>query len=215
MGLIKSSNVKGKLAKKLLRPNNFLKFVKLLGTSANHQRVNDDAQLKLYSKILPNEFLHYGYFDDPNVNSENLSFKDLENAQLRYAEKILEQVVDTTNPILDAGCGMGGLSREIKQRGWTPVALTPDNTQINYISNKYPEIELHHARYEDFPTESNKERFGTIIHSESLQYMNLDEALAVNDRVLKQGGRWIIIDYFRKGNAFENQAMYGPTLRRK
>lgn len=203
MGLVRRSDVKGKIAKKLLYPQNLFHVAKLLCTKSKHQRVNDDSQLKLYSKMLPNEFLHYGYFDDPQVQANELSFKDVEDAQLRYAEKILEQVMDKENPILDAGCGMGGLSREIKSRGWTPVAVTPDNSQASYIGEKYPNLELHHARYEDYPTEAQKNRFGTIIHSESLQYMNLDEALAINDILLKPKGRWIVTDYFRKQSAFE------------
>ena len=141
------------------------------------------------------------------MKAEELSFKDVEDAQLRYAELILEQVVDTQNPILDAGCGMGGLSREIKNKGWTPVALTPDKSQVNHISKKYPDMELHHARFEDFPTEANKERFGTVINSESLQYMNLDEVIAINEQILKKEGRWIIIDYFRKGEAYEKSGL--------
>lgn len=39
------------------------------------QRVFDDAQLKLYSKLLPGGFLHYGYFDNPAIEPMEISYQ--------------------------------------------------------------------------------------------------------------------------------------------
>ena len=40
--------------------------------------------------------------------------------------------------------------------------------------------------------------FGTIINSESMQYINLERGKPVYESVLKPGGRWIIADHFKK-----------------
>ena len=38
--------------------------------------------------------LHYGYFDDINISPDSISIKDLENAQMRYVEIIIEQILN-------------------------------------------------------------------------------------------------------------------------
>ena len=72
--------------------------------------VHANAQLLLYSRVLPGDFLHYGYFDDPEVAPERISFDDLHRAQLRYAEKLLELIDDPERPVLDAGSGWAACS---------------------------------------------------------------------------------------------------------
>ncbi|MBT8350151.1 MAG: hypothetical protein KJO26_02810, partial [Deltaproteobacteria bacterium] len=39
--------------------------------------------------------------------------------------------------------------------------------------------------------------FGTVINSESLQYIKLDQAFDTVEKILAPGGKWIITDYFR------------------
>lgn len=191
------------VAKKLLYPPNLAKLLGMLTTSKTHERVRDDAQLKLYSKMLPSEFLHYGYFEHPNVAPERMSFLDLEQAQLKYAEIIIQNITDKERPVLDGGCGMGGLSRELKARGFKPVALTPDSSQVDYIRRKYPEMELTQCRFEEYDVVHNRHRFGTVINSESLQYMDLEQTTQVVKHVMHPTGRWIVTDYFRTGEAHE------------
>ena len=52
-------------------------------------------------------------------------------------------------------------------------------------------------KFEDFKT---KEKFGTIINSESLQYIDLDIAFDSASNIISDNGRWIITDYFRIDN---------------
>jgi 2-polyprenyl-3-methyl-5-hydroxy-6-metoxy-1,4-benzoquinol methylase len=49
------------------------------------------------------------YFDDPSVHPLAMTFHMILRAPERYAEKVLELVRDRGRPILDVGCGMGGL----------------------------------------------------------------------------------------------------------
>jgi cyclopropane fatty-acyl-phospholipid synthase-like methyltransferase len=178
-------------------------FVSRALRSRRIHRVRDDAQLKLYSRMLRREFLHYGYFDDTTVTGAEISIGAMERAQERYAERLLEFVIDRAAPVLDSGCGMGGLSRCLLDRGFQTVSLTPDANQIAYIRENLPGASLIHARFQDTDLAAHMNRFGTVIHSESLQYIPLDEACKMTRALLKPGGRWIISDYFRTGEAHE------------
>lgn len=75
-----------------------------------------DLELFLYSKILTNNMLHYGYFEDIHIQPETISFERFEEAQIAYAENIIEQIQDKEHPILDVGCGMGGFFGIIEQK---------------------------------------------------------------------------------------------------
>ena len=45
--------------------------------------------------------LHYGYFEDIHIQPETISFERFEEAQIAYAENIIEQIQDKDHPILD------------------------------------------------------------------------------------------------------------------
>jgi len=189
--------------KRLLLPTHWWGIYKASRGSGRPARYAEDPQLKLYDQILQTDFLHYGYFANPAIVPEKISLYDMREAQRRYARLILDQVYDDTNPVLDVGCGMGGLIGMLLKRNSSTVGVTPDRLQINYIYRKYPQARLVHARYQNMKTDDYKAYFGTIIHSESLQYMSLDKAIENTLKMLKPGGRWIVVDYFRLGNAYE------------
>jgi len=46
---------------------------------------------------------------------------------------ILDLVRGVDSPVLDVGCGMGGLCRMLKARGHAPIALTPDRLQAAHV----------------------------------------------------------------------------------
>ncbi len=159
-----------------------------------------DLELYLYSQILSNDMLHYGYFENPHTPPETISLKDIEDAQLSYANLLLEKVIDKQSPVLDIGCGMGGLSNMISIQNDKVESLTPNKNQIHFIRKRFPQLTTHNYKYENFKT---KHKYGTIINSESLQYIDLDQAIAKSNSIIKENGRWIICDYFsneKKGN---------------
>lgn len=189
--------------KKLLHPIRFRRYMQAARTRGKVGTVADNPQLKLYAKILPGDFLHYGYFDDPNIKPQEISLQDFYAAQLRYAELLIEQADDKTAPVLDAGCGLGGLVQVLMDQKFSPVALTPDKFQIDYLRTKYPDTQLLHMKFEDLPLQQFEKTFGTVIHSESIQYMKLEQVFPIVEHIMKPGGRWIICDYFRIGEAAE------------
>ena len=176
-------------------PINWFKAYQYHKQNSNYDKSSYDLELYLYSKILKNDMLHWGYFEDINIAPDAISVKDVEEAQMKYAENIMHLIDDKQGLVLDVGCGMGGLSAMLKQNGINVEALTPNVNQKNHIETKYQGLICHHAKFEDFNSE---QKYKTIINSESLQYINLDSAIEHVDRFLEVGGKWIIVDYFRK-----------------
>lgn len=83
------------------------------------------------------------------------------------------------------------------------MALTPDSVQADTVAENYPSIKLFHCKFEDLPYSNLKEEYGTVITSESLQYLNLDISLPIINHILKTNGKWIACDYFKIGDKAE------------
>ena len=201
--------------KKVIYPWQLWKVIRLESGNKRSERTYDDPQLKLYSEILPGDFLHYGYFDDLTIQPQDISLNSVYRAQLRYAELILEKIADRESPVLDVGCGMGGLVKLMLDRGLHPVALLPEKNQIDYIRTKYPLAPLIQSKFEDIPLQDHLNRYGTIITSESLQYLYLDASLPLMEKLLKPGGRWIACDYFRVGRQREKSGHFWDDFERR
>lgn len=163
----------------------------------------NEPELDLYARILKNDMLHWGYFDDPDIAPDAISIKDFEDAQQRYAERIAEHLGPPPENILDVGCGMGGLAGLLSARGYSLELLSPNAQQKKHIGREYPALPFHHCKYEDFVPAGT---FDSIINSESFQYIRLEKAFEVSQHVLAPGGRWIIVDYFRLGNGGRNKS---------
>lgn len=188
-----------------LNPLEWIKAFRFSKKQSKFDKSSYDLQLWLYSKILENKMLHYGYFEDVNIRSETISLKQLEDAQLKYAENIVSHVVDKDNPILDVGCGMGGLSELLHLKNYNVEALSPNKNQIEFINNNLDYLTTHGCKLEKF--KSNK-KYGTVINSESLQYISLVDAFNKMDEIILPGGRWIIVDYFRLNNRGINKSSH-------
>lgn len=205
MALTKQKNNKLKIGpmirKAVVRacqPEHVWQAISLQRNRKKSRRVVDDAQLQFYSEILPREFLHFGYFDDPSTQPEDISVNGIMNAQERYAELLLEQIIDRENPVLDIGCGMGVISHMLSKRGFSPVALTPDRHQIAHLKSKYPSIPSLHCKFEDLDLTDHAGKYGTLLNSESLQYLDLERSLPLVEKLVKPGGRWVACDFFRR-----------------
>jgi len=189
----------------LINPVAWIKAWLFHRKNSKYNKSTYDLELFLYSKILKNDMLHYGYFENPNIEEDSISIAALEEAQVRYAQNIIDQIVNTNDLILDIGCGMGGLSNLITQKGYKVEALTPNENQINHVKSKYSTITCYQKRFEDFET---KNIYGTIINSESLQYIPLNKAFDKAQKIVKSGGTWIISDYFRFDNSGINKSSH-------
>ena len=189
--------IKG-IVKKSMSPPHFFKALQLHRNRNGMERTKKDSQLRLYAEFLESNFICYGYFENPNYDPEDISFSCIKKAQYDYALNIVEHVKDQNRPVLDIGCGIGGLSLILEERGFHPISLTPDEFQIKHIEENHPQLTTEHCRFEDLDKSKYEDKIGTITNSESLQYLNLDKSLPLINSVLTKNGRWIISDYFRK-----------------
>ena len=181
-----------------LNPLHLFKAARLQWNRRANRHAFVDAQLALVNKVLPSDFLHYGYFDNPDCQPEDMKLSDISRAQHRYADLLIEQIANPTDPVLDVGCGMGGISRMLHSRGFSPTALTPDRLQASHIAHTQPDVPVLRCKLERLPVAEHKQKYGTVLTSESLQYLRLEQALPIIDAVLKPGGRWIASDYFQR-----------------
>lgn len=192
-----------KIIKRVTYPQHLYTVIKLQRNCKKKDKVYEDAQLKLYAQILPGDFLHYGYFDDPKTDPQSMPLNDIYKAQENYGWQIVNLISDKENPVLDIGCGMGGLIKLMRQRNIEAIALTPDVNQVRYIREKYLGTRVLDSRFEDIKAEDYKDYFGTVITSESLQYLDLRHSLSLIQSMLKQDGKWIVCDYFMTGEQGE------------
>ncbi len=198
-----------------LHPGHVWRAVNLQRNRKRDSRSHDDVQLELYSKMLPGDFLHYGYFDDTERQPEDMSLNEIAAAQNRYAQRLLDHVVCRESPVLDVGCGMGGLCRMMLDRGINPVALTPDRLQVTHVSREFPNIQVIKSKFEKLDVSEHLARYGTVITSESLQYLKLDKALPLLEQILKPGGKWIACDYFFRKPTEERSCHVWETFEQK
>jgi SAM-dependent methyltransferase len=110
------------------------------------------------------EHLHWGLFDglphDPAF---------LPQAQQLYAERLLSLLPDTAARVLDVGCGLGGLSRMVVERGARVVALSPRRDHIDLIRAAGVEgLDAECGTFETFePTDAP---FDALLFSESFNF---------------------------------------------
>lgn len=200
---LKASHLAKAVLGRAAHPGHLWRAVNLHRTRKRDSRSMEDTQLKLFNEMIPGDFLHFGFFDKPHVLPEDMALNDIVRAQNRYADLLLKHVTDTASPVLDVGCGMGGLCKILLERGLTPVALTPDRLQASYVLGKYPGVHVIHSKFEKIPENERTRDYGTIITSESLQYLKLDRSLPLLDKMLKPGGKWIACDFFYRESSTE------------
>ena len=138
--------------------------------------------------------LHYGYFEDPEIATDSISIKSVEDAQIKYAQNIVDLIKDKEGNVLDVGCGMGGLSAILSAQNFKVEALTPNKNQIRHIQNKYKSIPVHNCKFEGI---EEIRKYSTVINSESFQYIDLEKGLAKINAITLPNAQWIITDYFR------------------
>lgn len=189
----------------LFNPWEWFKAFRFAKKQSKFDKSDYDLELWLYSKILRNKMLHYGYFEDINIKSEAISVKQFEDAQLKYAENIISHVIDKDNPVLDVGCGMGGLSELLHLKNFKVEPLSPNRNQIEFINHNLSYLTTHNSKFEQFKSDK---KYGTVINSESLQYIPLTDAFEKMDEIILPNGRWIIVDYFRLHNDGINKSAH-------
>lgn len=156
-----------------------------------------DERLRLFSRILPGGYLNYGFHEDVHAQPDELSLADIARSQRRYGALIIDRLDGIDGPVLDVGCGMGGLLGDLRARGFDALGVTPDRHQVEFLRREHPDLVVVQSKLERLDPEEYRGRFAAVVNAESIQYVRLRRALPVLDAILAPGGRWVVCDYFR------------------
>ena len=154
-----------------------------------------DHVLKLYSETIRSDYLHYGFWDEPNsVEIESITLQEIKNAQDRYIEHLASFIPNEVNSILDVGCGIGGNAEYLINQGYVVETLSPDDFQKSTIAEKFNnQMTFHHCKFEKFQPEK---QYDLILESESGCYININKGFEKARETLRTGGYLLASDYF-------------------
>ena len=154
-----------------------------------------DHVLKLYSETIRSDYLHYGFWDEPNsVEIESITLQEIKNAQDRYIEHLASFIPNEVNSILDVGCGIGGNAEYLINQGYVVETLSPDDFQKSTIAEKFNnQMTFHHCKFEKFQPEK---QYDLILESESACYIRINKGFEKAWETLRAGGYLLASDYF-------------------
>ena len=161
----------------------------------NHtsQAVGLDIALSLANFITGKDNLHYGLWDNLEINLGNLGL-----AQDAYTKKLLSYLPKKRNlSILDIGGGAGETAKLLLDLGHKVTIIVPSPILASRSKeNTKGKATINLCTFEDYNSQKN-EHFDICFFSESFQYIPLKEALAKASRLLGKNGQILIADCFR------------------
>ena len=149
--------------------------------------------------------LHYGYWDDTTKNFHE-ALLNINKVLSRYAN------IQSTENVLDAGCGIGGSSIWLgKNIGCKVTGISLSAKQVataNALAQKENVDELVKFEQNDFTaTTYPSESFDVIWAIESVCHAaDKSQFLQEAFRLLKKGGRLIMADFFKKEDLIDKDA---------
>ncbi len=156
------------------------------------KEVGLEIGLYFFKYFLKTEYLHYGYF----IDGLEADISKLHQAQINYAQFLLDQIPEGTKTILDVGGGSGKFADELIEAGYEIDFVSPSRLLNKYaagiLGDRAP---IHTKKFEDLTV--NKE-FDLVLFSESFQYIPIDNALENAKKHLKPGGHILICDFFQR-----------------
>lgn len=163
--------------------------------------------------------LHYGFWEKGEIPTTG----KLIEAQEKYTKFLARYVEEAINAdknckILDIGCGIGITTRKFLEMGYRVDALVPSawmaqkaRTNVEqYADNTKGNI--FECGIEDFPVSDLDEKYQLAYFSESFQYVNMQKAFDVLNKILSDNGTVIIFDFFRKDDVEGKSPMGGGHL---
>ncbi len=140
------------------------------------------------------ENLHYGLWDDLEVNAANLRA-----AQDAFTEKLFSFLPPGRLRILDIGGGAGETAGKLCALGHSVEIVVPSTYLASRCRENAPDANVHEVRFEDF---SDDKAFDLCLFSESYQYIPLEIGLSKCADHLVASGHVLLADCFRS-NEFD------------
>ena len=166
---------------------------KKLANNDTSQAVGLDIALELASFITGKSNMHYGIWDNLEVNLGNLGI-----AQEAYTEKVFSYLPKNKNlNILDIGGGAGETAKKLIELGHNVTIVVPSPILASHSKNNTAnKANIKLCTFEEYQSDDN-ELFDLCLFSESFQYIPLSEALKKAKSLLNANGQIIISDCFR------------------
>lgn len=146
---------------------------------------------QMFRYMTGSEHLHFGLFLSPD--------DDFAVAQDRNMQHLLRWIPVDAAKVLDVGCGIGGTSVTLAERGHHVTAFAPDQPLIDYgralaaQRGVAARCQFFRATLQDVP--GNTEPFDVVLSQESLQYIHpLHWTMQRLFQLTKPGGRLVIGD---------------------
>jgi len=146
----------------------------------------------VFKFFLKSECLHYGYFSD----GLEADVANLNEAQSRYTNLIINSVPEGVHTILDVGCGAGKVAYELINKGYEVDCVSPSKS-LNKHAEKLLDGrgKVYNSKFEDFQTDK---KYDLILFSESFQYIPIDQSIPRALNYLNDGGHILLADFFRR-----------------
>ena len=133
-------------------------------------------------------FLKFDEFIDKKVVSETI-----EDSDSMLKEILLFLGAPADQKIIDIGCGKGRFCRKLRDLGFNIIGVEPSKELIKLTKKKHKDIKFIRASATNLPFRNNT--FDSLICVEVLEHIpDTEGAIREMMRVLKKGGRFVIID---------------------
>jgi MPBQ/MSBQ methyltransferase len=151
-----------------------------------------NAALKYYLGVTDSVYLHYGYWEHPPSSNDDLTIANLRIAQTAYIKHLTSFIPKEVQNILDVGCGIGGNSIYLADKGFSVEGLAPDRLQQEkYLYNTKGKSHFHLSRFEDFQSLS---KYNMLLFSESSQYISAKDIAKGAAQLLTPNGYVLLSD---------------------
>jgi SAM-dependent methyltransferase len=148
------------------------------------------------------EDLHYGYWT-PDLP---VDYFNLGRAQANYSQFLISHLPAGIKTILDVGCGIGTLARNLLNLGYQVDCVSPSPLLTQEARKKLKNgCQIFECGYEELETPN---RYDLVLFSESFQYVKMEKAFPQTLRFLREGGYLLISDFF-KTDAKGKSALHG------